>query len=647
MTVQTKRPAKGPATKSAARQHTTPNPTRKSTRAKDSTAGREATPATPAPAASTPASATPAEAGREAERRMHAEDETSEGAEASASTALATPLDLLLAEAGTGPARRFIPGMSGVKLAVGLTRHPEVVARRTAGLAYELIRVGLGRSRLEPASKDRRFGDEAWVKNPFFKRTLQGYLAVGEGARGLVADADLGWSDDQRMRFIVDNLVEAAAPSNNPFLNPMVIKRTIDTGGGNLLAGGRRLVKDFASAPRVPSMVEADAFEVGRDLAVTPGAVVLRTDVFELIQYTPTTPTVRSVPMLIVPPTINKYYVIDLAEKRSLVEHLVQSGQQVFCISWRNPDVRHADWGLDTYGQAILEAMKACEAIARQDRTALFGICSGGMIASMVLAHLAEIGEQDRVASYTLAVTVLDQERAGVTSALLSNKAAAAATQASKEKGYLDGRSLAEIFAWLRPNDLIWNYWVNNYLMGHAPKAFDILYWNADPVRMSAAMHRDFMDIAIRNALVEPRAATMLGTKVDLGTVTTDSYVVAGIADHLCKWESCYQTTQLFNGDSKFVLSTSGHIAAMVNPPGNPRASFQTSPSGRGRKGTDNPEDSQEWLTRAVTVKGSWWDDWVEWLSTRSGEERAKPRKRGKATYPPLEDAPGSYIHDR
>ena len=588
-------------------------------------------------------------ASQDAERRMHAEDEPSEqeAAELSSDSALATPLDLLLARAGDGPIRQFIPGVSGVKFTAGLARHPRTVGKRAAGLAYELTRVGLGRSRLSPGEKDRRFGEEAWAANPVFKRTLQGYLALGAAARGLVDDANLEWGDDQRMRFIVDNLVEAAAPSNNPFLNPKVIKRTMDTGGGNLIEGGRRFARDFATAPRVPSMVEPDAFEVGRDIAVTPGAVVLRTDVFELIQYTPQTPKVRSVPMLIVPPTINKYYVIDLAKQRSLVEHLVQNGQQVFCISWRNPDVRHADWGLDTYGQAILEAMTACEDITKQDKTSIFGICSGGMITSMVMAHLVGLGEQDRVASYSLAVTVLDQERAGVTSALLSQKVAAAATLASKEKGYLDGRTLAEIFAWLRPNDLIWNYWVNNYLMGHAPKAFDILYWNADPVRMSAAMHRDFMDIATRNALVEPGAATMLGTKVDLGTVTTDSYVVAGIADHLCKWESCYQTTQLFGGDTKFVLSTSGHIAAMVNPPGNPKASFQTSPSGNGQQGSDNPEDTETWLSQAIKVKGSWWEDWVQWLSVRTGEHRAKPRKLGNAKYKPLDDAPGTYVHDR
>ena len=574
-------------------------------------------------------------------------DTDSEQAETAASTALSTPLDLLLADAAVGPLRRFVPGMSGIRFTAGLVRHPRKLAGRTAGLAAELARIGVGRSRVQPSEKDRRWAEEAWARNPLFRRTLQSYLAVGEAARGLVDDAGLDWGDEQRMRFIVDNLVEASAPSNNPFLNPKVIKRTLDTGGGNLLEGGRRLVKDFATPPRVPSMVEPDAFEVGVDIAVTPGAVVLRTDVFELIQYTPQTPQVREIPILIVPPTINKYYVIDLAEQRSLVEYLLQQGQQVFCISWRNPDVRHADWGLDTYGGAILEAMKACEDISRQKSTALFGICSGGMIASMVLAHLADIGELDRVAAYSLAVTVLDQERAGVTSALLSHKSAAASTQASKEKGYLDGRTLAEIFAWLRPNDLIWNYWVNNYLMGHAPKAFDILYWNADPVRMSAAMHRDFMDLALRNALVEPRAAEMLGSQVDLGQITTDSYVVAGIADHLCKWESCYQTTQLFGGDTKFVLSTSGHIAAMVNPPGNPKASFQTSPSGHGHKGTDNPEAAAEWLSAAVKVKGSWWDDWAGWLAERTGGERNKPRKLGNAAYEPLADAPGTYVHDR
>ena len=574
-------------------------------------------------------------AATKAEARIHEADEDTQ----ETSNELATPLDLLLADATSSPLRRFVPGMSGVRFTAKLARHPVKVAGRTWGLATELARIGVGRSEIEAAEKDRRFAEEGWAKNPFLRRTLQTYLACGEAARGLVDDADLGWGDGQRMGFIVDNLVEASSPSNNPFLNPKVLKRVVDTGGGNLVEGGRRFVRDFASAPRVPSMVEPDAFEVGVDIAVTEGVVVLRTDVFELIQYTPQTPQVREVPLLIVPPTINKYYVIDLAEQRSLVEHLVAGGQQVYCISWRNPDARHADWGIDTYGQAILEAMDAAQSISRQDKVALLGICSGGMISSMLLGHLAEIGDLERVAAFSLAVTVLDQEQAGLPSALLSHKAAAASTRASAEKGYLDGKVLAEVFAWLRPNDLIWNYWVNNYLLGYPPKAFDILYWNADPVRMTAAMHRDFMDLAIRNALTEAGESTMLGSKIDLSQVDTDSYIVAGIADHLCKWESCYRTTQLLGGDSKFVLSTSGHIAAMVNPPGNPKASFQTAPK--------NPSEAKDWLSSASKVKGSWWDDYVEWLAERTGPERNKPTRMGSATYEPICDAPGTYVHDR
>ncbi len=550
----------------------------------------------------------------------------------------AAPLDLLLTDAALGPFRRFVPGASGVRLAANLARRPGRVVDRGRGLLGDLVRIGAGRSELAPHDKDRRFADEGWAHNPVLTRAVQTYLAVGTAARGLLDDADLDWGDDQRMGFVVDNLVEASAPSNNPFLNPSVLKAVIDSGGGNLVDGGRRLVRDLATAPRVPSMVEPDAFEVGTDLAVTPGAVVLRTEVFELIQYAPQTPKVRRVPLLIVPPTINKYYVVDLAEQRSLVEHLVRGGQQVFVISWRNPDARHAEWGLDTYGQAVIEAMDALRTICREDTVALLALCAGGMLASMVLAHLADIGELDRVAAFSLAVTVLDHARAGLPSALLSRKVAAAATAVSKQQGYLDGRTLAEVFAWLRPNDLIWSYWVNSYLLGKSPKAFDILYWNADPVRLTAALHRDFIELAVTNGLTVPGASTMLGSPVDLAKVDTDAYVVAGIADHLCTWESCYRTTQLLGGDSRFILSTSGHVASMVNPPGNDKASFRTAPR--------NPEDPAEWLETAGTVPGTWWDDYADWLGARTGPDRNGPRRLGSPAFAPVCPAPGTYVHD-
>ena len=288
----------------------------------------------------------------------------------------ATPLDLLLGDAARSPVRRFLPGMSGVRFTAELARRPEPGGGATVGLLTELGKIGVGRSEVAPHEKDRRFAEEAWSRNPLFRRLLQGYLATGQAARGLLDDAELDWGDEQRMGFLIDNLVEAAAPSNNPLLNPLVLKRVLDTGGGNLLEGSRRLLRDYATAPRVPSMVEPDAFEVGVDLAVTPGQVVLRTEMFELIQYTPQTPRVRTVPLLMVPPTINKYYVIDLAEQRSLVEHLVAGGQQVYCISWRNPDARHARLGRRQLRRGDPRGDGRCQAIARTEQVALLGICA-------------------------------------------------------------------------------------------------------------------------------------------------------------------------------------------------------------------------------------------------------------------------------
>jgi poly[(R)-3-hydroxyalkanoate] polymerase subunit PhaC len=465
------------------------------------------------------------------------------------------------------------------------------------------------------------------------------YLAAAETAGGLAADADLDWADTQRVGWVLENLVDAMAPSNNPVLNPAALKAAIDTGGGSVLAGLRHFITDMAAPPRVPKMVEPDAFEVGVDLAVTPGSVVLRTPVLELIQYRPSTPAVRQVPLLIVPPTINKFYVTDLAPGRSMAEYLIGQGLQVFMISWRNPDARHAKWGFDTYGQAILDAMDAVARITRTERTAIMGCCSGGILSSMVAAHLAHTGRQDQIAAFSLMVTVLDQARAGLPSALASERNARLAVAASRARGYLDGRSLAEVFAWLRPNDLVWNYWVNDYLLGRKPPPFDILFWNADTTRMAAALHRDFLQMGVANGLVRPGGVTMLGSPVDLAAVDRDTYLVAGITDHLCPWQSCYRSTQMLSGSKRFVLSTSGHVAAMVNPPGNEKARYQVA--------KECPEDPQEWLRHAENGHGTWWPDYAGWLAERCGEERAAPEELGGGGLEPLGDAPGTYVYDR
>ena len=556
-----------------------------------------------------------------------------------AAEALSASLDLLLTDAAFGALTRLNPGGSGLRLAAHLAARPRLVAGRGRQLLAEMARIVAGTSQVQPSRRDRRFADPGWAGNPLLRRVMQTYLATAETAGGLAADADLDWADTQRVTFALENLLDALAPSNNPVLNPAALKAVIDTGGGSVLAGMRHFVADMAAPPRVPKMVEPDAFEVGVDLAVTPGSVVLRTPVLELIQYRPATASVRQVPLLIVPPTINKFYIIDLAPGRSMAEYLIGQGLQVFIISWRNPDARHAKWGFDTYGQAILDAMDAVARITGTERTALMGCCSGGILSAMVAAHLAHTGRQDRIAAFSLMVTMLDMVRAGMAGAVASERNARLAAAASRARGYLDGRSLAEVFAWLRPNDLVWNYWVNNYLLGRSPSPFDILFWNADTTRMTAALHRDFLQTGVTNGLVRPGGVTMLGSPVDLSAVDRDTYLVAGITDHLCPWQSCYRSTQLLSGSKRFVLSTSGHVAAMVNPPGNEKARYQIA--------KECPEDPEQWLLHAETRHGSWWPDYTGWLAERCGEEKAAPEELGGGGLEPIADAPGTYVYDR
>jgi polyhydroxyalkanoate synthase subunit PhaC len=548
-------------------------------------------------------------------------------------------LDMVLIDAALGPLRRLVPP-AGTALRFGsaLAKRREAVANRTTELAREVGKIAKGNSELAPSPKDKRFADPAWAGNGLLRRAVQLHIATARTASELIDDADLDWEDDERIRFTATNVVDALSPSNVPVVNPLSLKAAIDTGGRSAVRGFRQFLSDVASSPRVPSMVDPDAFAVGKDLACTPGAVVFRTDVFELIQYTPTTETVRAVPLLMVPPTINKFYIADLAPGRSIAEYYVGRGQQVFMISWRNPDERHADWGLDTYGQAIIDAMDAVERVTGQEKVALQAFCSGGIITTMTLAHLAATGGLSRVTALSLAVTVLDWERAGTVSALVDEATIQAAVEKSRKKGYLDGAGLAEVFAWLRPNDLVWSYWVNNYLQGKKPPTFDILFWNADTTRMSAALHRDFIGIAIDNTLTQRGEATMLGTPVDLSTVTVDSYITAGIADHICPWQACYRSTQLLGGESRFILSTSGHIASLVNPPENPKSTFQVAGS--------TPEDPQDWQARAETVRGSWWPDYMTWLGERSGEDVPAPAELG-GDLGWLADAPGTYVFDK
>jgi polyhydroxyalkanoate synthase subunit PhaC len=553
---------------------------------------------------------------------------------------LAAPLDLLLISAARPFARRMMPDATWARLGVSLAKQPGAVAGRVGTLARELGSIVAGRSDRAPGRADKRFTDPAWQHNPLLHRIMQGYLAAAETADEVLVDADLDWRDHDKMRFVIDNLLEGLAPSNSPLLSPLGWKALIDTGGVSAVRGVRAFARDMLSKPRVPAMVEPDAFAVGETLAITKGAVVAQNSVFELIQYAPQTAKVRTVPLLIVPPVINKFYVLDLAPGRSMIDYLVAQGQQVFLISWRNPLARHRDWDFDTYGAAIVEAMDAVDKIAGTDTVQLLGICSGGTLAAMTAAHLTEIGEADRIAGFALAVTVLDQSRAGFALAMMSDRAAQAAIRVSARKGYLDGRALAEMFAWLRPTDLVWRYWVNNYVQGRPPAAFDVLFWNADATRMAAALHRDFVLMGLNNSLATPGAVSMLGSPVDLSKVTMDAYVVGGVSDHICPWQATYRSARLLGSkDNRYVLSTSGHIQALVNPPGNPKASYRAGPA--------DAEDPAQWLESAQKLSDSWWVDFIGWLAERSGPEVDAPKTLGGEGFPPLGPAPGSYVMEK
>ncbi|HEY3192279.1 MAG TPA: alpha/beta fold hydrolase [Solirubrobacterales bacterium] len=550
---------------------------------------------------------------------------------------LSAPLDVLLTEATYSPRQRFFAADATLKLGASLVRRPGTVARRVTGLARELGRVATGSAEIAPPRGDRRFGDPAWQKNPVFHRLMQVYLATGVALDGLIRDADLDLQTERRVRFPVENIHDALSPTNFPWSNPAAIKNAVATRGASFVRGAGQFASDMRTPPRLPSMVDTSKFEVGVDLATTKGAVIQREDPFELIQYAPQTDEVRSVPLLLVPPMINKYYIADLAPGRSLVEYLVQQGQQVVVISWRNPEAEHGSWGLDTYAEAILSALDTACAVSESEQAQLLAFCGGGIAGACVAGHLAANGEQDRLAGLTLGVCVLDNEQAGVPSAFVNRDIARAALAVSARKGYLDGNALAELFAWLRPNDLIWSYVVNNYLLGQRPPAFDILFWNQDTTRLAAGLHRDFIQIALDNPLVDPGALELLGTPIDLGKVDVDSYVVAGIADHITPWENCQRTTRMLGGDTRFVLSTSGHIAAIVNPPGNEKASYRVA------KEADHA-DPEAWLARAEKRPGTWWEDWNAWLADRSGPMRPAPQRLGGPGFRSKGRAPGTYV---
>jgi polyhydroxyalkanoate synthase len=511
---------------------------------------------------------------------------------------------------------------------------PDTV-RRGAQLTREAGRIVRGSSEIAPEKGDWRFRDPAWREHPGYRRLMQLYLAWCEQATGLVEEADLKWRDAERARFLATVVTSALAPTNVLPGNPEALKRAFETGGASLARGVGNLVDDLLHNGGMPSTVNSAAFMVGKDLAATPGAVVHRDEVCEVIQYAASTPHVRARPVVMVAPQINKYYFMDLAPGRSFVEHAVAHGIPFFAISWRNPTTEQRDWDLDTYAAAVLRSIDVARHITKSDDVNLLSLCAGGILTTTVLNHLAAQGDA-RVRSASFGVTLLDFDVPAPVGMFDSPPLLSVARWRSRQAGVLDGRSLGSIFTWLRPNDLVWNYWVNNYLLGNDPPTFDILAWNADSANLPAALHRQFLQIFGDNALASPGVMNVLGTPVDLGSIEVDTYVTGATTDHLTPWRGCYRTTQLLKGNSTFVLSNAGHIASLINPPGNPKSHYFAGPEPGG--------DPEGWYAAAHKEQGTWWEHWATWVLERSGEERKAPARVGNRRHRPLEDAPGSYV---
>lgn len=493
----------------------------------------------------------------------------------------------------------------------------------------------------EPAAArapDKRFAAPEWQNNPVYRILMQNYLLASGWLlkRGEAVAAD----DDQRrhLRFHLQQFVDATSPTLLLLTNPAALRRAMETGGASLADGARNLLADLKEGRL--SMVDATAFAPGRNLALTPGKVVYRNRLIELLQYAPTTKKTHAIPLLILPPWINKYYILDMQPKNSLVRYLVAQGFTVFVVSWKNPDATMEDITFEDYIElGPLEASDVAREITGSDTVNVMGYCIGGTLLAVTLAWLAAKGDS-RFDSATFVVSLQDFSKVGDTAEFLGEESMEFVERQMMERGYLDSRELANMFSLLRSNDLIWSNVINNYLMGNKPPAFDLLYWNSDGTRMARAAHSWYLrNTYVENNLMQPGKIRLKGEPIDLGRVALDVYAVGAEKDHIVPWGAAWQITQLASGKVRFVLASSGHIAGIINPPGGKGTYWTTADGER----ADTPE---AWRSTAVPHDGSWWTDWTSWLAERSGPKR-QPPAMGSTVHPPLEDAPGCYVLEK
>jgi polyhydroxyalkanoate synthase len=519
---------------------------------------------------------------------------------------------------------------ANARLAIGIAAAVRAAAARAVG--------GESSGPLSPARGDNRFGDPAFDENPLYFLLAQQYLLTGQLVTELLDAAGLDTEQDLKARFAAKFLLDAFAPTNTLPGNPAALRQAFDTGGKSVVRGAKNMLSDLRHNGGWPSQVDSTGFEVGVNMAATPGAVVYRNNLIELIQYTPQVKRVYAVPLLFCPPWINKYYIMDLAPGKSLIEWAVQHGHTCFAISYRNPDSSMRDLDFDDYlRQGPLDAVRVVREITGAPEVNTLSVCLGGTLTAMTLALNAGVGDRS-IKSATFLNTHTDFSVPGDLGVFTDEASIAGLEKEMAKQGFLDSKKMAHTFDALRANDLVFSYVVNNWLLGKEPPAFDLLVWNEDSTRMPAKMHSRYLRSCYLHNEFARGELEIDGHKLQAGKVEIDTYVLAAVDDHIVPWVSGYKTTQLFGGHNRFVLSTSGHIAGIVNPPG-PKAKHWTNDA--------LPADPQEWKSNAQLNDGTWWEDWTEWIAQQGGPKVAAPRALGSKEYPEIEDAPGGYVRAR
>ena len=497
---------------------------------------------------------------------------------------------------------------------------------------------------IQPVKGDRRFYGPAWSEDPAFDTLKQAYLLAARQAGELIDGAQtLDEGDKAQVEFFTRQIFNAASPANFPLSNPEALKKTLETGGVNLVQGAAHLLEDLSRGDGLVERRAPDTFELGVNIAATPGAVIFQNELMQLIQYSPSTETVYRRPLLFVPPTVNKYYLFDLTPRSSYLKWLVDQGHTVFVISWVNPDAEHRGKTLSDYVlEGPMAALTAIEQATGERECDLVAYCIGGTLSAMALAYLAATGEGDRVASATLIATLIDFGKLGDWSVFANEPQVAAFRRYLDHHGYVEGHDLAKLFSLVRANDLIWSNVVQHYLMGEEAMPSDLLWWFADASRMPAAMLADYGEHILRgNKLREPGGVTIGGVALDLGRVTTPLTMVSLKEDHVSGWDQTYEGAKLFGGETRFILGGSGHNAGMINPPSAKKHGFWTNHLNQ------LPETAEQWFAGATKQEGSWWPEWQSWLDQRASDDRIPAREVGAGGLPALEAAPGSYVRVR